>query len=223
MSNLKRKPQEGPDVSIYEPECAVYSPHVIEEWVDGVEFKPRDYEQYADFLLTVIPHYCCEEGGSLSGPPEFWQRNVLSYSFFLGLGVTIFKRPFAHGLLCGLVEGWSREALVWLYTVGKIDHADNAQLWNHAVNVLTFFTGEASPETTGPDADEELVKQRASIAGFTPAIRLGLNSPEMAVALFEGAVNEREKCDDAKLVGRLDWMKAYIADAFRKDQARSSN
>jgi len=60
---------------------------------------------------------------------------------------------------------------------GKIHHANNAQLRNHAVNVLTYFTGITSPETTGPGASEEWVRQRMPIARFTLAIRLGLNDP----------------------------------------------
>jgi len=223
MSNLKRESQQVPDVSIYEPECAVYSPQVIMEWVIDVEFKPGDYEQYADYFLSVIPNYCREEDGSLSGPPEFWLRNILSYSLFLGLGVTIFDRPYANTLLHGLNKEWIGSALFWLYEVGRTDHADNGQLWNHAVNVLTFFAGQVSPEATGPDADEELVKQGATIAGFAPAIRLGLNDPEFAEALFVGAVNERENCDEEELVARIDYMKTFINDAWSKNQARSLN
>jgi hypothetical protein len=223
MSNLKRKPQQVPDVSIYEPECAVYSPDVIMEWVIDVEFKPGDYEQYADYFLSVIPNYCREEDGSLSGPPEFWQRNVLSYSLFLGLGVAIFDRPYANTLLHGLNKEWIGSALFWLYEVGKTDHADNTQLWNHAVNALAFFAGQVSPEATGPDADGEVVKQETPIAGFAPAIRLGLNNPVLAEALFEGAVNEQENCDYDVLVARIDYMKAFINDAWNKNQARSSN
>ncbi len=223
MSNLKRKPQQVPDVLICEPECAVYSPHVIEEWVIGVEFKPDDYEQYADYFLTVIPRYYCEEDGSLSGPPEFWQRNILSYSLYLGLGVTIFDRPYAHKLLHGLNKEWIGSALCWLDEVGRTDHGDNAQLWNHAVNVLAFFAGQVSPEAAGSDADEESVKQETPIAGFAPAIRLGLNNPEFAEALFEGAVNEQENCDYDNLIARIDSMKAFIGDAWSKNQARFSN
>ena len=113
MSNLQRIPKQEPDISIYEPECAVYSPHLIKGWIDGVEFKPRDYDLCANYFLTLIPHYCCEEGGSLSGSPEFWQRNLLSYSFFFGLGVTIFNRPIAQYLLYGLTEGASRYVLLY--------------------------------------------------------------------------------------------------------------
>jgi len=35
------------------------------------------------------------------------------------------------------------------------------------------YTSLVSPETTGLGANEKLVKQRACIAGFSPAIRLG--------------------------------------------------
>ena len=91
------------------------------------------------------------------------------------------------------------------------------------MNVLTALTGVASPDTTGPDTDEELVKQRATIAGFTPAIRLGLNDPEFARALFQGALDEKEKCGDEELAERIKWIKATILDSFIKNHARSSN
>ena len=93
----------------------------------------------------------------------------------------------------------------------------------HAVNVLTVLTGIASPETTGPSTDEELVKQRATISEFTPAIRLGLIDPKFARAFFEGAIDEREKCDDEELDARIDFIHAFIQDACSKNLARSSN
>ena len=223
MSNLQRKPQQEPEVSIYDPECAVNSPHIIEAWVDSLEFKPEDYEKYSSYFLTLIPDFCCEEDGTLPGPPEFWQRNLLSYSFFFGLGVTIFDRKFAQDLLYGLTEGWSRYALVCLIEAEEYEHVDNPQLWTRTVNILTALLGKASPETTAHDTDEELVKQRGSIVGFTPAIRLGLNDPEYARALFEGAVDERKNCDDEVLVDRINWIKAFIADVWSKNKARSSN
>lgn len=223
MSNLKRKPQQEPEVSIYNPDSAVISPDVILNWLDRVELKPKDYEKYADDFLTVIPSYCCEGDGELSGSPEFWQRNLLSYSFFFGLGVTIFDRQLAQNLLFGLTEGWSRYVLFWLNEVRKTDYLDNTHLWIHAVNVLTALTGVASPDTTGPDTDEELVKQRATISGFTPAIKLGFNDPEYARALFEGATDERGKCDDEELVDRINFIHAFIEDACSKNLARSSN
>ena len=147
----------------------------------------------------------------------------MSYSLFLGLGLTIFDRPYAYNLLHGLNKEWIGSALFWLEEVGRNDHTDNVQLWNHAVNVLAFFAGQVTPEATGPDADEESVKQGTPIAGFAPGIRLGLNNPEYAEALFEGAVNEQENCDYDELVARIDYMKAFINDAWNKNQARSSN
>ena len=221
MDNLKRNPE--PEVSIYDPECAVYSPEVITDWVESIEFRPADYERYANNFLTLIAAYCVEEDGKLPGLPEFWQRNVLSYAFFFGLGITIFVREFAKNLLYGLVEGWSRYALLWLKEVRQSGHEDNILLWNHAVNVLTAQTAVASPETVGPNADEALVKQRATIAGFVPAIRLGLNDPKLAQTLFEGAVDEREQCDDENLVGRINWIRSYIVDVWGKSEARHSN
>ena len=64
MSNLQRRPQQEPEVSIYDPECAVNSPHIIEAWVDSLEFQPKDYEKYSSYFLTLIPDFCCEEDGT---------------------------------------------------------------------------------------------------------------------------------------------------------------
>jgi len=180
-------------------------------------------EQFVVGILALIPDYCCQEDHKLPGPPDFWQRNILSYSFYFGIGLTLFDRQLARDLLYGLVEGPSRYLLFWLNEVSKHKHPDLFSLWIHAINLLTVFTSRASPETTGPDTGEGLVKQRASISGFTPAIRLGLNDPEFARALFQGALDEKEKCGDKELVERIKRIKATILDSFNKNQARSSN
>ncbi len=223
MSNLKRKPQQEPDVSIYDPYCAVHSPKLLHDWADSLQVTSKFNEQFVGGIITLIPDYCYQGDRKLPGLPEFWQRNILSYSFYFGLGLTIFDRQLAQNLLYGLVEGPSRYVLFWLNEVSKHDHPDPFSLWIHAINVLTVFTSRASPETTGPDADEELVKQRAPIAGLTPAIRLGLNDPKFARALFQGALDEKEKCGDEELAERIKWIKATILDSFNKNQVRSSN
>ena len=223
MSNLKRKPQQEPDVSIYDPECAVHSPELIRSWVHSLDACPEFCERLADGFFKLIPNYYAREDGTFPDPPEFWQRNLLSYSFYLGLGVTIFNRQFAQYLLYGLTEGSSKVALLLFSEVKRVGCPDKVQQWHHAVNVLTHMTEVISPETTGPDADAELVRERMPIAGFTPAIRLGFNDPEFARALFQGALDEKEKCGDEELAERIKWIKATILDSFIKNQARSSN
>ena len=223
MSNLKRKPQQEPDVSIYDPECAVHSPELIRSWVHSLDACPEFCERLADGFFKLIPNYYAREDGTFPDPPEFWQRNLLSYSFYLGLGVTIFNRQFAQYLLYGLTEGSSKVALLLFSEVKRVGCPGKVQQWHHAVNVLTYLTETISPETTGPDADAELVRERMPIAGFTPAIRLGFNDPEFARALFQGALDEKEKCGDEELAERIKWIKATILDSFIKNQARSSN
>ena len=41
--------------------------------------------------------------------------------------------------------------------------------------------------------------------------------------VFEGAVDEREMCDDETLFNRLNWIRGTIAEAWSKNNARSSN
>ena len=223
MSNPQRKYEQVPDVSIYEPECAVYSPEILHDWADSLQVTSEFNEQFAVGILKLIPDFCCQEDCKLLGLPEFWQRNILSYSFYFGLGLTIFDRQLARDLLYGLVEGPSRKLLFWLNEVSKHDHPDLFSLWVHAINLLTVFTSIVSPETTGPNADERLAKERGAIAGFTPAIRLGLSDPEFAGALFQGALDEKEKCGDVELIERIKWIKATILDSFNKNRTRSSN
>ena len=93
----------------------------------------------------------------------------------------------------------------------------------NAVNLLTVFIGDHSPETTGPNADKELVRVRTPIAGLTPAIRLGLNDPEFAKELFEGGVDEKERCGDEELVARIEWMKEYIFNSYNQEETHSTN
>jgi len=223
MNNLQRTPQQEPDALIYDPECAVHSPELIRSWVDSLDTCTEFCERLANGFFTLIPYYYVQEDGTFPDPPEFWQRNLLSHSFYLGLGVTIFNRNFAQYLLYGLPEGPSKVALLLFSEVKRVGYSDKVQQWHHAVNALTHFTEVVSPETTGPDADAELVRERMPIAGFTPAIRLGFNDPEFAEALFEGAVDEKEQCGDEELVARLEWMKEYIFNAHNQEETRSTN
>ena len=107
MSNLQRKYKQVPDISIYEPECAVHSPELIRSWVHSLDACPEFCERLADGFFKLIPNYYAREDGTFPDPPEFWQRNLLSHSFYFGLGVTIFLiNPSFKQLFCklGIVE-----------------------------------------------------------------------------------------------------------------------
>ena len=47
--------------------------------------------------------------------------------------------------------------------------------------------------------------------------------PIFAEVLFDGAIDERERCDEEKLIDRIWLMKRIISDFWNKDKARSSN
>jgi len=81
MNNPQRTPQQEPDVSIYDPECVVNSPHIIEEWLNNIDFAPNNNDRLANGFFTLIPYYYVREDGTFPDPPEFWQRNLLSHSF----------------------------------------------------------------------------------------------------------------------------------------------
>jgi hypothetical protein len=223
MNNLQRRPEQEPDALLYDPKCAVQSPEAIRSWAKDLGIDPRDCRKIMDGFLILIPFYHANEDGTLPNSPEYWQRNLLSYSFYLGLGITIFKRDIAFYLLHGATEGCSREALFWLNEVKKSGCQDKVQQWHYAINVLSVFTEGYSPETTGPNADAKLVRERIPIAGLTPAIRLGINDPEFAKQLFEGGIDEREKCNDEELAGRIEWMKEYVLNSYSQKETQSSN
>ena len=223
MNNPQRTPQQEPDVSIYDPECVVNSPHIIAEWLNNIDFAPNNNDKYLEYFTTLISEYCCEEDGTLPGPPEFWLRNVLSYSFFFGLGVTIFDRNHARKMSYALKEEENRHLSYWLEWVIDSNHKYLAHQWDHSINVLTFIIGKTYPQVTGPDAEPILAKELGTIEGFTTAIRFGLNDPEYARKLFGGATDEHEKCDDETLLARLNWIRVTIADAWGKNKARSTN
>ena len=223
MNYLQRRPEQEPDALLYDPQCAVQSPEVVRSWAIDLGINPKDYTKLMDGFLILIPFYYANEDGTFPGLPEYWQRNLLSYSFYLGLGITIFKRDLGFNLLYGSTEGCSREVLFWLNEAKNSGCQDKVQQWHYAINVLSVFTEGYSPETTGPNADAKLVRERMPIAGLTPAIRLGLNDPEFAKQLFEGGIDEREKCDDEELAGRIEWMKEYVFNSYSQDETRSTN
>jgi hypothetical protein len=223
LDNLNKNSEQEPELSIYDPACAIYSPHVIEAWRDGIDFQPEFNDQFTESFMKLIPIYYLAEDREFSGPKEFWLRNLLSYSFFLGLGVTIFKREYALRLLYGLNEGWSRTVLFWFDEVKNSGQENKNKLWIHAINILTVYARTVWPGTIGLEANEELIKQSAPIAGFTPAIRLGVNDPEFACELFEGALDERKKCDNENLVKKINRIKNFISNSYCQKETSSSN
>ena len=222
MTDFNKEPKQEPELSIYDSDCAIYSPHVIEEWKRTVDTTPEYNDQYVSSLITLV-QYCHEKNKKDPDSKEYCLRNIISYSFFFGLGITIFEKKFAQQIISGLSEGWSRRILFWLHQIKLSKQEDNSQLWNHAINVITESAGSAWPEMIGPDSNEELIKQSAPIAGFTPAIRLGLNDPDFAGKLFEGATDERKKCDDENIVKRINWMKAFILNSKSQEEASKYN
>jgi len=172
--------------------------------MDATKIKNTRYH----IFLRLIPLYFEGESGVLQGPPESWQRTLLSYSFYLGLGAAILDRSLAVDL--------SKEATPWGTTdlilrgfaqIEETPHTATGGLWDHAVSYLYNFMSLTSPETIGKSADMELVKERAPIFGFTPALRIGLDKAKFAQALFVDANDEEKHCGSEELIARLTWMK----------------
>ena len=46
---------------------------------------------------------------------------------------------------------------------------------------------------------------------------------KFAKELFEGAVAEREQCNDEELTARIEWMKEYIFNAHSQEETHSTN
>ena len=222
MTEFNKESKQEPELSIYDPDCAIYSPHIIEEWKRTIETTPDSNDQYVSALITLV-QYNHEKNREYPESKEYWTRNIISYSFFFGIGITIFEKKFAQQIISGLSEGWSRRILFWLNQIKLSKQEDNAQLWNHTINVITESAGSAWPEMIGPDADGELIKKSVPIAGFAPAIRLGLNDSEFAEKLFEGALDERNKCNDKNIVKRLNWMKTFILNSKSQEETSKYN
>jgi len=221
MSNLKRKPQQ--ELPLSDPNCLVYSPHVIEDWAGTIDFWPQHNDKYAGYFLNLVSKYCLDKDDTPYGPPELWLRNVISYCFFFGLGLTLSDREYARLVLYGLPEEWSRYALFWLSQVKKAHHEDNVELWGHSINLVTLFINHTCPKETDPSYDVKALVEKGRSIGFVTGVRLALDNQEFAESLFEGAVDEREKCDDKALKGRVGWIAGTIEDFWNKDKARSSN
>ena len=222
MTDFNKEPIQEPELSIYDPECVIYSPHVIEEWKRTVGTTAEYNDEYVSSLITLV-QYCYEKNKHELKHKEYWLRNIISYSFFFGLGITIFDNNFAQQIISGLDEGWSRRILFWLNQIKLSQQEENNQLWNHTINVITETAGSIWPEMIGPDADEKIIMERAPIGGFTPAIRLGLNDPKFAAKLFKGAIDEQKDCDDETLIKRLNWMKAFILNSKRQVETSKYN
>ena len=90
-------------------------------------------------------------------------------------------------------------------------------------NILTVYAGTVWPDAVGLDANEDLIKHNAPIAGFTPAIRLGLSDPDFAVELFEGAEDERRSCNDDELLERIDRKKKFISNSYSQKETCTNN
>lgn len=223
MENLKNNSQQEPEFSICDPACAIYSPQIIEAWRDDIAIQPNVNDEYSESFVKLISIYHPNQNSKRKNLKEFRLRNLLSYSFFFGLGVTIFHKEYARRLLYGLNEGWSRTVLFWLDEVKNSGHENNNKVWNHAINILTVYAGAVWPDAVGTDANEDLIKHNAPIAGFTPAIRLGLSDHKFAVELFEGADDERRACDDDALLERINRIKRFISNSYSQKETCTNN
>lgn len=101
--------------------------------MDATKIKNTRYH----IFLRLIPLYFEGESGMLKDPPESWQRTLLSYSFYLGLGAAILDRSLAVDL--------SKEATPWGTTdiilrgfaeIEETPHTSTGSLWDHAVNLI---------------------------------------------------------------------------------------
>jgi len=176
------------------------------------EKKKMDQIYYLTYI-GVIPEYFVDESGLLKGPPDTWQVGLLSYSFYIGLGVSLYEKKLAQNLNCGAQQfrNTCDLCLIGFNTIEKTEHSVVGDLWDHSVNYLNNFMSLVSTETIGPKADMKLVKERAPLAGFTPGLIIGIEKTDFAVSLFEDAIKERGNCDRKELIDRINYMK-YLTD-----------
>ena len=113
--------------------------------------------------------------------------------------------------------------MYWLSHVKDFNHEENSHSWGHAVNLLTLFIKNISPNETGLYAELSELKETAGSIGLVSGIRLALDDPEFANSLFDGATDERERCDDENLVGRFIWIRDTINDIWSKKTTHSNN
>ena len=81
---------------------------------------------FFDSFVFLITQYCVDENQRLLGKPEEWQSNVVSYSFYLGLGITKLDKDLHELLLKCLSSGMiqtSDLALTCLREVNNMPHS----------------------------------------------------------------------------------------------------
>ena len=82
MTDFNKEPKQEPELSIYDSDCAIYSPHVIAEWKRTVDTTPEYNDQYVSSLITLV-QYCHEKNKKDPDSKEYCLRNIISYSFHL--------------------------------------------------------------------------------------------------------------------------------------------
>lgn len=181
----------------------------------------NDSEKYLNVFLCLIPEFCVDQDDKLVGAPEEWQPRIISYSLYLGLAIGDLDKRLCQKLLEGVVSAGlvqtSDLALIGLTEVKKASRSRPGERWSQAVSFLNKFMSLTSLETTGPRADERIVKQRAPISGFIPALRLTVEDPVFAHMLYSDAVDEQQICDAEELSARIDWMKQFVDEALRRN------
>ena len=185
----------------------------------GPEMIPARASEYLDAFTIAIPWYCQDRSGHLVGPPEQWQSAVISYALYLGLGIFAIEPEFARKLASGLTPGARVTSDLVLPGLRELRYmpdiaVQRGDLWDTAVGFLNDFMLLTSPETSGPTADEELVRERAPFSGFVPALRLPEMERSIANRLYASAIHERHKCSEEELAARISWMKRLVDDVI---------
>ena len=173
-------------------------------------------------VVVLLPEYCCDEAGHLSGPPHLWPFSVVSYSLFFGLTLPQYDKRLAEILRAGVgaARGTAELAIGSLTQVSRMPHASLEELWTHAVNTLCALASLTSPETSGPGAGEELVKGRMGFVGLTPGLLLALEHQELALQFAGAAVVERRRCPPQEFVERVTFMKSILGEISERMRER---
>ena len=176
-------------------------------------------EIYLKVFYDFIPEYLVDESEHLHGSPEDWQQNVISYSFFLGIGVGLFDEKLRDYLVDGMTPGMldtSNLILKGFDGVKLVEHENNGELWEHSINFISNMMSLTSPETTGTNADENLIKERSPISGLIPGLRLTITDKKFANELYMDAIREKKACGEEELLDRIDFMKNFVHDVIQK-------
>ena len=107
-------------------------------------------EIYLKVFFDFIPEYLVDESEHLHGSPEDWQHNVISYSFYLGIGIGLFDEKFRDYLVDGMTPGMldtSNLILKGFDGVKLVEHENNGELWEHSINFISNMMSLTSPET----------------------------------------------------------------------------